>query len=231
MAALVCGVTLAVSAVPAGSQQASREQEQARRLRQQVQQLQQQLQQQQTEQQQAVQRIEAEKAQALSKLQAADVELKRTKGAAGERARQDGQMAKELQDLRDQNTRLGADLETLKMESMASARSLQQQRTEQATLQRRLEQRETALSDLQARHANQAQGLQACIVNNQALHALGGELLQRYADKGIREVLGHNEPFLQSGRVTLENLLQGYQDKLDQQALVRTPNREAARAP
>jgi chromosome segregation ATPase len=227
LAALVCGVVLGASVLPAWSQQPSREQEQVRRLRQQLQQLQQQ----QAEQQQAVQRIEAEKAQALGKLQAADADLKRSQGAVAARARQEGQLVKELQDLRDQSTRLGAELEALKTESQASVRNLQQQRNDQATVQRRLEQREAALADLQARHANQAQGLQACIANNQALYTLGRDLLQRYADKGISDVLAQSEPFLQTRRVAMENLLQGYQDKLDQQALARTPGREAVRAP
>jgi hypothetical protein len=42
---------------------------------------------------------------------------------------------------------------------------------------------------------------------------------QLYADKGVADVLAHNEPFLQTRRVALENLLQGYQDKLDKLAL------------
>ena len=41
---------------------------------------------------------------------------------------------------------------------------------------------EPALADLQARHGSQAQGLQSCLASNQALHALGRELLQRYAE-------------------------------------------------
>jgi chromosome segregation ATPase len=226
-AALLCSALLALGMAGAKAQQPSREQEQLRRLRQQLQQLQQQ----QTDQQQAIQRTEADKAQAVAKLGVADAELKRTRAAASAQARMENQTQKELQDLRDQITRLVTELEASKSEGQAAARNLQQQRNDQATVQRRLDQRDAALADLQARHANQAQGLQACIASNQGLYTVGRELLQRYADKGLSEVLAQNESVLQFKRVALENLLQGYQDKLDQQAIKVTPPREVGRAP
>ena len=110
-------------------------------------------------------------------------------------------------------------LDKTQTELKDGTRSLAQSRTEGAEATRRLAFRETQLGELADRHVRQAQGLQQCIVNNQALRDLGSELMQRYADKGVAEVLAHNEPFLQTRRVALENLLQGYQDKLDQLAL------------
>ncbi len=225
--ALLCGVAMVFGLAPASAQQNSREQEQLRRLRQQIQQLQQQH----SDQQQAVQRTEADKTQALTQLEAAQTELKRTRATLAARVRLEGQAQNELQDLREQNTRLGAELEATKAEAQAGARSLQQQRNDQAALQRRLEQRDAALADLQARHGSQAQGLQTCIANNHGLYSLGQELLKRYVDKGLGEVFAQNEPFLQFKRVTLENLVQGYQERLDQQALKAAPAREVGRAP
>ena len=47
------------------------------------------------------------------------------------------------------------------------------------------------------------------------LIAQGTELLSRYERKGFAEVVGAREPFLQTARVTLENVKAEYQDKLD----------------
>ena len=45
-----------------------------------------------------------------------------------------------------------------------------------------------------------------CLKDNSELVTLGQDLLQRYENKGLGEVLGANEPFIQAGRVRLENL-------------------------
>lgn len=203
---------LAALALPAGAQSNTREQEQLRRLRQQVQQLQQE----QTAQQQAAQSATAQAAQAKTALDAAQAELRRLKTGQAQGA---AEAQKEIEQLRAARAALQARLDQTQTELQAGTGSLVQSRTEGAETTRKLAFRETQLGELAERHVRQAQGLQQCIVNNQALRDLGSELLQRYADKGVADVLAHNEPFLQTRRVALENLLQGYQDKLDQLAL------------
>jgi chromosome segregation ATPase len=205
----------ALASASAWAQQPSREQEQIRRLRLQVQQLQQE----QSTQTDAVQRANTEKAGLKGKLDAAEAELSRLRKAAANQARSAQETEQGLQALQDKQNALQASQEELKTALQASNGSLTKLRTDQAELQRTLAQRDAALADLGARHQTQAQGLQSCIANNQALAGLGRELLQRYADKGMAEVLAQNEPFLQVKRVAMENLLQGYEDKLDQQAL------------
>ena len=62
---------------------------------------------------------------------------------------------------------------------------------------------------------------------------LGGALLlQAWLDKGVLDTTLQVEPFFQFKRVQLQNLVQGYEDKLDRQALLPagTP-REAGRGP
>lgn len=216
LSALLLGAALALLAASAFAQQApSREQELIRRLRQQVQQLQAE----QAAQQQAVQRAEAEKAQARAQLDAASAGMRRVQQSAAERARLAADAQKELDALRSDHTTLQADTERLKTELQARNDALEALRKEQAGLQRSLAQRNTGYAELEARHGTQAQGLQTCIANNQALHGLGRELLQRWLDKGVLETTAQVEPLFQFKRVQLENLSQGYQDKLDQQAL------------
>jgi chromosome segregation ATPase len=212
---LPAALLLAAAMAAAWGQQPTREQEQIRRLRQQVQQLQQD----QSAQTQAVQRANADKADVKAKLDAAEAESRRLRGAAASQTKSAAVAQQELQALREQHAALQTSADELKAALQASSGSLAKLRSEHTELQSTLTLRDAALAELGARHLTQAQGLQSCIANNQALVGLGRELLQRYADKGMAEVLAQNEPFLQFKRVALENLLQGYQDKLDQQAL------------
>jgi chromosome segregation ATPase len=210
---LLLGALLCASAF--AQQAPSREQELIRRLRQQVQQLQAE----QAAQQQAVQRAESEKAQARTQLDAAAAGMRRVQQSAAERSRLAEDTQKDLDTLRTAHAALQAEAERLKTELQARTDALAALRTEQTGLQRNLAQRDAGYAELQSRHATQAQGLQACIANNQALHGLGRELLQRWLDKGVLETTAQVEPLFQFKRVELENLVQGYQDKLDQQAL------------
>lgn len=49
---------------------------------------------------------------------------------------------------------------------------------------------------------------------NGELYATGVEILNRYADVDIGDVFSAREPFVQKGRVKLENLVQDYEDAL-----------------
>jgi chromosome segregation ATPase len=227
---LAAACLLAALALPVGAQSNTREQEQLRRLRQQVQQLQQA----QAAQQQAAQSATAQAAQAKTALDATQAELRRLKASQASQAKGATEAQKEIEQLRVASAALQARLDQAQTELQDGTRSLAQSRTESADAARKLMFRETQLGELAERHVRQAQGLQQCIVNNQALRDLGSELMQRYADKGVAEVLAHNEPFLQTRRVALENLLQGYQDKLDQLALkaaAATPGATSSEAP
>ncbi len=62
--------------------------------------------------------------------------------------------------------------------------------------------------------------LHSCEQKNAALYALGSELLERYKNKGMWEAAKNDEPFLQLHRVRLEELAQGYHDKLVDQKVV-----------
>jgi len=213
--ALVCASASLCLSPAWAEQQPNREQEQLRRLRQQLQQLQQQ----QATDQDSARRADADKAVAKKELDSAQAELRRQRASAAAQSKAAGEQQAALDMVRSERDALKASGDALRTELDAGNASGVKLRADISGLQRSLAQRDSALADLGARHQSQAQGLQSCIASNQALHALGQELLQRYAGKGVGDVIAQHEPFLQFKRVALENLLQGYQDKLDQQAI------------
>ena len=78
-----------------------------------------------------------------------------------------------------------------------------------------------------ARLADQAVTFERTVADqktkNAALFKLGNEILTRYEKFGLGEALGAKEPFVGIKRVTLQNLVQDYQDKLSEQRI--TPAR------
>ena len=216
----VAALLLCLSSIgDASAQQATREQEQIRRLRQQLQQLQQE----QATQQQATQRAVADKAELQVKLDKANASVGQVRATV---ATQSGRAAKAQQEaaaLVEERDRLQVRLGELQTELERSAQKLdetnqgfEQARAEIGKGQRTLAQRDASLADLTEQHALQAGKLRVCTANNQALYGLGQELLSRYANKGVAEAMAAAEPFVQTRRVALENLVQGYQDRLDQ---------------
>lgn len=223
----VLAVALLTAATAQAQQAPSRDQEMIRRLRQQVQQLQQE----QAAQQQAAQKAGAEKAQASQQLEAAQGELGRVRAGVATQTRRAAQAEQEAQALRAERDKALADLQALQARLTSTEQALQQTRTESTERQRQLTTRTTDFANLAERHRVQAEGLQTCVAANKSLRDIGFELLDRYANKGPGEILAQAEPFLQTRRVALENLLQGYEDKLDAQAAkVAAAAAEAARA-
>jgi len=224
LATLVALVTLvaiamAFACTAAQAQTPNRDQELVRRLRQQVQQLQAQQASAQTAQQAELQQARDAAAAQKADAQGLQAELRRAKQAGAERQQRADAAEQALQALQAERSTLQQQLELLQQRQRDTEASLAKARSDNDGVQTSLKRRELQLSELADRHVLQAQGLKQCIDNNQALQLLGRELLQRYADKGIGEALTTAEPFLQTRRVALENLVQGYEDKLDQLAL------------
>lgn len=203
-----------LAAWPVHAQQ-SREQEQIRRLRQQVQQVQQQ----QQEQAAALQRAGSEKAELQRRLDTAESELSQQRSQALQSRKAGAELQAELARMRADAAGRQNELTALKEELERSTKAGEAARAELAQRRALLATREATFADLWARHQAQASALQTCIVRNERLSALGHELLQRYEGKGVGELLSQHEPFLQLGRVQLENLVQGYREGLDQNAL------------
>ena len=187
---LACVVTLAHA-------QADKEAEQLKRLRLQVRQMQQQQQQAQEAQAQA----DRARQQAEQSLQSQAADLASQRANAASASRRSSALGKELEALRAEHDKTKAELAALKQQHEAAGLALK------------------TASAREAGHSQAAQALssqlQRCGSDNVALAELGLDILQRYENKGMTEVLSAKEPFVQTGRVQLENLKADYQRRID----------------
>lgn len=190
------------------AQQASREQEQLRRLRAQAQQLQQAL----SAEQQARQQAAAE-ADRLK--QAAEVELpKLEEEAASAKRRASGaqrkvdQLARELDD-----ARVAAEAQMRQLE--ATRKQLADRERDLAQTRDTLQKTERELEGARIQGESLTGKLTQCTKDNVALYQTGIDMLDRWRDRSLGERVGQAEPFTQIGRVKLENLVEGYRDRLE----------------
>ena len=65
-----------------------------------------------------------------------------------------------------------------------------------------------------------SKALSSCEVKNIKLHEFGSALVHIYDKPSTYEAVLRTEPFAQTKRVELENIMQDYQDKLDEQRAV-----------
>lgn len=200
---------LVLTSLPVAAQQtASREQEMLRRLRSQAQQLQQSLTTAQQESRAKAQLAEEQRLAAEKSGAAAET----ARGLAARRARELNTLRAELDALKAERDGLQTQL------TEATTLSAQRARAE-AGLRATLTVRDREVAELRARSDQQSAALATCIDRNLALYGTGVELLDRYGRRGFWQSLANHEPVLQLSRVKLENLIEGYRDRLDAQKL------------
>lgn len=160
---------------------------------------------------------------------------------ASERTQLQAENAKlkgELEELKKQNKKLGADNETLERKADSASTALARSTTsveslnENAAQQRaRMEElvgkfRETAttLRDVETERATVKSQLDArdrelkvCIDRNLALYRINDEVLDRFEDQGFWSSLARSEPFTRLKRVEIENLVEEYRNRADDQ--------------
>ena len=124
-------------------------------------------------------------------------------------------LEKEAQKLRDEQAKLTEEVTRLKKElvdSQTEARnthnSLQQETNQKKLLEQSLSSRDQALL--------------ACEKNNQTLYQYHVELVDLAQKRGSLDVLLESEPIFGFKRVQIENLLEKYRDKLDEQKIRST---------
>lgn len=193
---LMLGLCLAL--VAGAAHAGDREQEQVHRLKLQLRQMQQQ-------QSDAEAKLAADTAALSSSVDAAKKEASSSKAAAAQASRRVAALNGELQSLRDDKTTLTAQVAQLQKQLEEQKQALQNYKDEAIA---QAQEQKGVYDTLHARY-------QQCRQDNVQLYELGGELLTRYENKGIGEVLSAKEPFVQLGRVKLENLAAQYRDKLD----------------
>jgi hypothetical protein len=75
------------------------------------------------------------------------------------------------------------------------------------------------------------QELNACVANNKALYALNDEVLTRFDQQGFWSRASEAEPFTRLKRVQLDNLIDGYKTRADDQRYVPGMGAQAAPPP
>lgn len=195
LALLVAG--LSVGAVNA---QSDKDADQLKRLRLQLRQLQQNSQASQEAQAQA----EQARARAEQSLSSQAEDLQRQRSAASAASRRAGALQKELAELKAQHQQTLAALATSEEQLKALQGS---SRAAHLTAQ-------TTEAGLRARSEQLSAQLERCTSHNTELVSLGQELWERYENKGVAEVLGAAEPFVQTARVRLENLKAEYEKRI-----------------
>lgn len=203
---LVVAATLAGSAL--AQQAPSREQEQIRRLRQQLQQLQQELAG--ARQAEAAARVEA--ARQIAEVQAEAARARRGGRAQAERITV---LQAELTAQREVAGATAATLARRDEELGAVRQSLAAARAEIARRAEALREGERLSAELLVRFREQNAALELCTRNNQELRQVSLDLLERWRRHDWRDVLAAREPFVQSRRVAIENLVQDYEDRIE----------------
>lgn len=88
---------------------------------------------------------------------------------------------------------------------------------------RQLRQTEAEKKVLEGLKARNEREIATCEAHNGKLYQVGRELMGRYANKTCAETMAQAEPFTGLRKVEVENLLETYRDKLDEQKLLKLP--------
>jgi chromosome segregation ATPase len=201
-------LALLITCGGAAAQQDRQAQQQQRRQQLQMQQLQQQLQ----EAQAAKAKLEAENAELKKSAESRE----RQAGAAVATQRQLDQKLKAAEAERSTLAGSAADLERRLADAQKrAAEALAAKDRELAELGRTLKTGELRETDLQGRFREQVRLVSECSEKNERLVQVGAELLGRYRDKGLGDVLRNREPVLGFADVATFNLLQDLRDRLD----------------
>lgn len=198
----------AIAATPVWAASDNREKLMLRRMQQQVQQI-----------EQARALAEQEKAVALADKESAEREVEKLGTAqrqlSGERTAR-GRAERELKTLQ-------AEMEALKLKLSETETKLVDSETLRRTTAQTLTQTESARKQIENQLADRQQDLKICQSHNGQLYGLGREMMHKYRDKSCQDALAQAEPFTGLKKVEMENLLEAYRDKLDDQKLVKAP--------
>lgn len=199
---LTVAMLVAISLSGGVHAEGDRSQEQLRRLKMQLRQVQQ-------DQKAAVQearaKADADKAAMSQTLQSAQGDAQAQRRAASAASRRAQTLEAEVSTLKQDKEQLAQQVAQLqKALDDSKAQSTKQGQQAAATL-----------ASTQASLKSVSEQHDQCRTQNAALYELGNELLTRYENKGLGDILASKEPFIQTARVTLENTKAQYQDKLD----------------
>lgn len=199
---------IVLAALPAFAQSTDDARKAARRAQLQVQQAQQEAQ----AAQAAKAKIEADKAELDKKVAAQGQQLGQLKGALPKLQEKLKGVEGERDELAAKVAALEKELADRKLAAEAAA----------AAGERTLKQRDEAQARLKREHDAQVALVGECSAKNERLVRLSAELLDRYRNKGVGDVLSQRDPVLGLGDVQMFNLVQEYRDKAEAERFAPT---------
>lgn len=208
---LLLSSLILMAAVPAYAQSADDAKKAARRAQLQVQQAQQQAQ----EAQAAKAKLETDKAELDKKVAAQSQQVASLKGALPKLQEKLKAAESERDELAAKVAALEKDLAERKLAAEAAA----------AAGERTLKQRDEEQARLKREHDAQVALVGECSAKNERLLHLSAELLDKYRNKSVGDVLKQRDPVLGLGDVKTFNLVQEYRDKAEAERFAPTANR------
>jgi chromosome segregation ATPase len=161
--------------------------------------------------------FDKEKAELLGKVEQGEKTSKALKGSLGAAQRRTAELTAELEALRKEKLVLEAAKMRTETTLLETRTTLESTRKILAETQRDLKSNEAQRKDLSKSLTQRDQWIAACSEKNTRLHDFGLQLIKIYDKPSTYEAVMRTEPFVQTKRVELENILQDYRDKLDEQ--------------
>jgi chromosome segregation ATPase len=209
---LVLGCLVFGSVHAASDKKASKDKEALRRVQMQLQQVQGQ-----------IATLEQEKATLGGERDLARKEAKVAQGKLGK-------LNKSLSEEKTRGEQLAKDLEGVKQELGTNQTRLGETEAKLAETAKTLFQTQQTLArtesdkrQLEGVKVRQEKEIASCESKNLKLYQTGRDLMTRFEQKSCGEILAQKEPFTGLKRVEVENLLEEYRDKLDDQKLIKPP--------
>jgi len=211
---LACLVS-AVASAPAWATEESRERQMLRRMQQQMQQV-----------EQARTQAEQGRVDALAEKEKLQRELDQARAGGRKLTRE---RAARVRVERDLKTAQG-EVEALRSKLAETEAKLADTRASLQTTTQTLAQTDSAKKEAESQLANTRQDLGQCRTHNGRLVSLSREMMTKYRDKSCADALAQAEPFTGLKRVEIENLLETWRDRVDEERLpAETPGQVGRR--
>jgi chromosome segregation ATPase len=157
-------------------------------------------------------KIVQEKSELEGKLNEVSGQVGRAKRNAEAANRKAAQLEKSLKEAEDAKTELSAKLAATEQQLAETGKTLESTTTT-------LHETQSEKRQLEANLAQRNQEYSACTAMNESLHRLGADLLKQYQDKSCFVSMMQKEPFTQLKSVGIENQVEEYREKLDEQVV------------
>lgn len=132
-------------------------------------------------------------------------------------------LQREVKAGKQQQSSQAKELVLVKAESSTTVQQLADMRKSLDETTQALKQATADKNNLEVIKSRNEREIGACESKNMALYGLGRSLMERFEHKTCGEILVQSDPFSGLKKVEIENLLEEYRDKLDDQKLIKPP--------